>query len=340
MEASHRTAARRDRRAGSADRPHVAALPALEMVCRRAGLVGRMPGEAWARARRTDRGRAHLADRGAMAGGIRGRARRAPGRLHLLRSEKGRLRPQPHEWPDPTGAKGPFREALLDMVGRIWQTPRRRQGATRGTAAAQSRGDRLAAASGRVIYLHARQTHAEVWERAGDALVQRGFVVVPPSPTRSSAIPIARATIAEHRVETLSGCDGLLLLGADDGRALDADLVVVGRQDRQLARARSQRLLPCAVLDTAGPVIATLRRKAMARALDIDWIDTTQVIWPTGGEQLAGRGERGGGARPMTLPSPEPLDATFDGRAASRSLSRACAPSRPKSGQSSSVGRR
>ena len=44
-------------------------------------------------------------------------------------------------------------------------------------------------------------------------------------------------------------------------------------------RARSERLLPCAVLDTAGPVIATPRRKAMARALDIDWIDTTQVIW-------------------------------------------------------------
>jgi len=85
--------------------------------------------------------------------------------------------------------------------------------------------------------------------------------------------------VAERRVETLSGCDALLLLGANDGRALDADLVVIGRQDRHLARARSHRLLPCAVFDTAGAVIATPRRKTMARALDIDWIDTTEASW-------------------------------------------------------------
>jgi hypothetical protein len=30
------------------------------------------------------------------------------------------VRPQPYEWPDPTGAKGPFRDALLKMVGTIW----------------------------------------------------------------------------------------------------------------------------------------------------------------------------------------------------------------------------
>ena len=66
--------------------------------------------------------------------------------------------------------------------------------------------------------------------------------------------------IAERRVDMLSACDGLLLLGADDGRALDADLVVVGRQDRELARARSERLLPCAVLDTAGPRSRRSRR--------------------------------------------------------------------------------
>jgi hypothetical protein len=44
----------------------------------------------------------------------------------------------------------------------------------------------------------------------------------------------------------------------------DADLVVVGRQGRQSARARTDRLL----LDTAGAVIATPRRKVIARARD------------------------------------------------------------------------
>ena len=48
-------------------------------------------------------------------------------------------------------------------------------------------------------------------------------------------------------------------------RALDADLVVVGKHDRQSARARSHRLLPCGLLDTAGATIATnvrLRHRA------------------------------------------------------------------------------
>jgi hypothetical protein len=188
-------------------------------------------------------------------------------------------RPQPYEWPDPTGAKGPFREALLDMVGRIWQHLAAVKEQLTERARRRAEAERLSAATGRVIYLHARQTHAEVWERAGDALVQRGFVVMPSEPDPVERDPNRAREIAARRVETLSGCDGLLLVGAEDGRALDADLVVVGRQDRHLARARSERLLPCAVLDTAGPLIATPRRKAMARALDIDWIDTTQVIW-------------------------------------------------------------
>ena len=194
----------------------------------------------------------------------------------LTRAE---LRPQPYEWPDPSGAKGPFRDALLDMVGRIWQRLAIVKEQLTERARRKAEAERLTAASGQVIYLRARKAHAEAWERAGDALIQRGFVVMPGEPDPVERDPKRAREIAERRVDTLSACDGLLLLGADDGRALDADLVVVGRQDRELARARSERLLPCAVLDTAGPLIATLRRKATARALNIDWIDTTHGIW-------------------------------------------------------------
>ena len=52
---------------------------------------------------------------------------------------RAETRPQPHDWPDPTGAKGPFREALLDMVGRHMAAPRRDQGTARGAGAAQGR---------------------------------------------------------------------------------------------------------------------------------------------------------------------------------------------------------
>jgi hypothetical protein len=174
------------------------------------------------------------------------------------------------------------------MVARVWQ----RLAAVKEEIEAQRRreaeAERLAAASGQVIYLHGRKTHAEAWERAGEALIQRGFVVMPGEPDPVERDPKRAREIAEHRVETLTGCDGLLLLGAEDGLALDADLVVVGRQDRQLARARSDRLLPCAVLDTAGKAIATARRITTARSLKIDWIDTTQGMWtPKVGSWLA-----------------------------------------------------
>jgi hypothetical protein len=55
---------------------------------------------------------------------------------------------------------------------------------------------------------------------------------------------------------------------------------VVGRRDRHSARDRSDRLLPCAVLDTVGPTSATREHKEMARSLDIHWIDTTRDVWP------------------------------------------------------------
>jgi hypothetical protein len=103
--------------------------------------------------------------------------------------------------------------------------------------------------------------------------------------------------VRERRVETLSGCDALLLLGTDDGRALDADLVVVGKHDRQSARARSHRLLPCGLLDTAGAAIATSVRRATARIVQADWIDGTDEGWPVAvRDWLGAKGVQAGGA--------------------------------------------
>ena len=46
------------------------------------------------------------------------------------------------------------------------------------------------------------------------------------------------------------------------------------------ARSRSNRLLPCGVLDTVGGVVATELRKASARNLQLDWLDATGGEWP------------------------------------------------------------
>jgi hypothetical protein len=195
--------------------------------------------------------------------------------------ERAETRPFPYEWPDPTGATGPFREALLKMVDRIWQRLNAFKEQLEERRQLEASAARLAAADGQVVYLHARQTSARAWGRVGDALAQKGFVVVPAEPDPISRDPKVLREIAEQRVDILSSCDGLLLLGTEDGRSLDADLVVVGRQDRRLARTRSDRLLPGAVLDTVGGKIATPRRIMIARALGIDWIDATRDIWPS-----------------------------------------------------------
>jgi hypothetical protein len=85
--------------------------------------------------------------------------------------------------------------------------------------------------------------------------------------------------VRAQRVQTMSGCDALLLVASEEGRTVDADLVVVGRQDRHSARALSNRLLPCALLDGAGQVIATPQRRGAARSLNVEWIDATREPW-------------------------------------------------------------
>jgi TIR domain len=172
-----------------------------------------------------------------------------------------------------------YNDLLVDLAGDMMKPLREIRAALERRRQRDEAAGRLAAETGQVIYLHARETHAEAWQRASD-LLAKNYVVVPTEPDPIAREPKAIREIAEHRVRTLSGSDALLLLGTDDGRALEADLVVVGRQDRHSARARTDRLLPCSVLDTTGGVIATARRKATARALGIDWIDAARDLWP------------------------------------------------------------
>jgi hypothetical protein len=133
---------------------------------------------------------------------------------------------------------------------------------------------RLAAQDGQTIYLHGREDEAKTWERTAVDLVEAGYIVVPGEPDPVGSEPARLTELRETRVETLSACDALVLVGRD-GRALDADLVVVGKHDRQSARARSKRWLPCALLDTIGAEVATPMRRTTARMVQTDWLDAT-----------------------------------------------------------------
>jgi hypothetical protein len=192
---------------------------------------------------------------------------------------KAELTPQPYEWPevDPE-SKGAFREQLLEMVGWL----RLKLNRVKASLAERERTRAEAAKLSGVqplLYLHGRADQAETWEQTSDTLRKSGFAVMPSDPDPLEADPLKQEGLKKSRIEILKGCDALLLLGSADGRAVDADLVVVGRQDRQSARAASRRLLPCALLDTVGPPIATDQRRGTARALQVDWIDRTRDPW-------------------------------------------------------------
>lgn len=187
---------------------------------------------------------------------------------------------RPHAWPKPTSETGGvFRDALLGLVGDLGARLEevRQRCAERHRAAKEAA--TLSAIGGQTLYLHGRAAQAATWERAADTLSQGGFTVLPgePDPVETDLEKIQR--LARGRVETLSACDALVLVGAGDSREVDADLVVVGRNDRQSARARCNRLLPCALLDTVGAAIATPRRLNAARALQVQWLDGTDEDW-------------------------------------------------------------
>jgi hypothetical protein len=189
---------------------------------------------------------------------------------------------RPYAWPVPTeDSADPFRTLLLDLVG--WLTQRieflRKRADERKTAAVDAA--KLAEEAGQTLYLHARQEHVETWQAARSALEDQGFAVFPvDTPDAVSADPAQAQQDQAARIGLLGRCDALLLVGTDNARAVDEDLIVVGRGDRQLARAKYQRYVPCGLVDTAGAPIATEARRRTARALQVDWIDGTRSPWP------------------------------------------------------------
>lgn len=181
------------------------------------------------------------------------------------------------ELPGPFGKE--FRKALLGVVGRLYQKLDVVRARVADLARVSSDAARLTQAAGQSIYLHGRADRADSWERAALALTASGYAVVPGEPDPVEPDVRVLQTIRERRVETLSNCDALMLVATDDTRALDLDLVVVGKHDRQSARARVHRLLPCGLLNTVGQTLETPVRSATARIVQAEWIDGTQASW-------------------------------------------------------------
>lgn len=186
---------------------------------------------------------------------------------------------RPFDWPEPApGAGGEFRKALVELAASVFEalkSIKKRLDEERRAAAEIAK----LAGQDQVVYLHGRADQRTTWEETNDLLSNAGFTVLPTEPDPVVIEPEKAREVRNRRVETLADCDALLLLGSADGRAVDADLVAIGRQERQLARARSSRFLPCALLDTVGEPIASDRRKLAARKMQVDWLDRKTDPW-------------------------------------------------------------
>jgi hypothetical protein len=187
--------------------------------------------------------------------------------------------PRPLNYVDTPTSRSRFGLALLEIVGRITSKLDVMKERADGLRRARADADRLQQPAGQSIYLHGHVERKEAWERAALALSESGYSVVPGDPDPAAQTREDVIQLRTRRIEALAECDALLLLGTDDTRALDTDLVAVARQDRHSARARSQRPLPCGVLDTVGAPLATTVRLATARNVLADWIDGTRTPW-------------------------------------------------------------
>jgi len=190
------------------------------------------------------------------------------------------IRPQPFSWPKvDSETMGEFRDALIYFAGYIRQRLREIRQDIEQRKAQEEERQRLSAESGQVLYLHGRIAHTPVWERVQRELEDNGYTVFPVQPEHVESDPKRIRAIQNERVATMSGCDAVLVLGTEDISALTADIMVIGRLDRYQAVARSDRSLPCGVVDTMGVARGQPALSRNAKKLGVDWFDASVPPW-------------------------------------------------------------
>jgi len=90
-----------------------------------------------------------------------------------------------------------YGDILTEIAGAMAQRLRAVRIALERRRESDQAAARLTADGGQVIYLHARETYAEAWERARDGLVDKKLVVLPGEPD-----PIAREPAAIREMRT------------------------------------------------------------------------------------------------------------------------------------------
>jgi hypothetical protein len=196
----------------------------------------------------------------------------APPGIWYHSQKKGGAAVRPFGWNNRKSDNDEYTDALLEFVGTITQRLTSLQNQLEERRRVQQEAQRLEADGGQTLYLYAREEYRVDWKDRYDGLTRAGYEVTPNQPEPRAETPERIREIGQERERQLRGCDALLLLATRDGYKLDGDMLSVGRQARSLARDRTKKLLPCAVMDKSGGSVATAERLAQARRLNLDWI--------------------------------------------------------------------
>jgi hypothetical protein len=196
-----------------------------------------------------------------------------PGFFFYDQKEKDANLGRPYKWKGALTNSAEFEAALMNLVGVV--SVRLKEVRERLDRQREIEKHARQLEEGSLIYLHGRTCDAAHWSRAWEALDARGYGVVPVSPESDPTDDFDWRRKELTRVDTLLGCDAVLLIAGQHEDVIARDMSMIGRYSRNAAKARCDKLLPCAVYDPFG--IGTRREvtRRTARALGIEWIDAT-----------------------------------------------------------------
>jgi hypothetical protein len=182
--------------------------------------------------------------------------------------DRDRDKARPFTWRGAQHDLDEYVNLLTDVSGEMMQRLRALKGILDEQRRRDEQARKYAEPDSLTLFLHGRKTAEDAWKKACDSLQIAGFTVNPDGPV---PIPSHGGLDPDYQIQ-LKESDGLLLLGAEEGPAIDTDIIVIGRNYRREAIAEGSSL-PGAVVNIVGPNLRTKRRLTNVRNLGLGWID-------------------------------------------------------------------
>ncbi len=166
-----------------------------------------------------------------------------------------------------------YNDLLVELSGDMMQRLRALKEILEERRRQEAQARKYVAAEVKTLFLHGRTGTEIAWGEACTCLQAGGFVVLPDG----GPLPVDdHGGLNPEHQKQLKRSDGLLLLGAEEGPAIDTDIIVIGRNYRCEAIAQGS-LLPGAVVNMVGTKLRTKQRLENVKNLGLDWIDSEVV---------------------------------------------------------------